>query len=81
MLTVTPDNAIRVSFAAHGRRSTSKDVRLPLDAVLSEITAKFQADDSEDENQGVPMSKRGVSSLEVAVGRAVPQQPKHIDIL
>lgn len=82
-LTVTPDKAIRVNFSPDGRRSVSKYVRLPWDASLSEISAKFKEDESRQRGGGKKASRTGgdVSRLTVTVGRkAPPPQPNMIDI-
>lgn len=80
-LTITPDNALRVSFSAEGRRSLSKEVRLPEDALVSETSAKFEAEDHQEEDEGEPGSEVGVASLTVSVGKAVPPQPRRVDIM
>lgn len=83
-LTATPGNALRVTFAAKGRRSLYKDVRLPKDALFSEISAKFEAEgkhgEGGDEASSSTAVEDGVSGLEISVGRAVPPQPKRVDI-
>lgn len=80
-LTMTPDNALRVSFSAEGRRSLAKEVRLPGDAQVSEISAKFEAEDHREEEEGEPGSEAGIASLTVFVGKAVPPQPRRVDIM
>lgn len=89
-LTITPDNALRVSFSAEGRRSISKDVRLPADALFSEISAKFEAEEEGEEGskgketgseEVVAAVVGGVSGLKVSVGKALPPQPKRVNIM
>ena len=82
MLTVTPDKAIRVNFSPHGRHSVSKYVRLPWDVEMSEISARFQDDESTSNGEGSKESVEGsVSSLTVTVGRKAPlSHPYIIDI-
>lgn len=63
-----------------------KDVRLPKDALFSEISAKFEAEQGNESNdkQGAGESStagQGVSSLEVTVGKVAPPEPKRVDIL
>lgn len=90
-LVITPENYVRVSFATEGRRSIYKDVRLPKDALLSEISAKFVAEQQQQQQQqeksaaedgeGSSTAEQGVSSLEIKVGRELPQASKRIDIM
>ncbi len=92
-LTVNPDNSLRVTASApamKGGPSVYKNVFLPKDALTSEISAKFEAEQS-DEKEGSKEERGGVASgaeregavsgVEVSVGRAVPPQPKNIEIL
>lgn len=82
-LTVTPDNTIRVSFSPDaGARSAFKDVRLPRNALLSEISAKFQAEPESEQGEGErAVIGAGISGLEITVGKVVPPAPTVIDIM
>ncbi len=91
-LTVNPDNSLRVTASApatNGGSSIYKNVFLPKDALTSEISAKFEAEQSDEkegskEEGGVARGAEregAVSGVEVSVGRAVPPQPKNIEIL
>lgn len=93
-LTVTPRDFLRISYQLDDGRSfpMSKDVRLPKDALLSEISAKFEAEDTVETEKNVESGETsgeapastgggGVSSLEVTVGKAVPPQPKQVEIM
>lgn len=76
-LTVTPENALSVSFRSEDR-ALSKDVRLPCDAVLSAISARFKPEEA---NHAGHVTLEGyVSDLEVVVGRATSPEPKVIEI-
>lgn len=67
-----------------GRRPVDKDVQLPKDALLSQVSAKFDAEKAED---GVPPSSSSpsveerVSSLQVTIGKETNLEAKNIDIL
>lgn len=76
-LTVSPDDILRVSFAAEGQRSVSKDVRLPRDALVAQVSAKFQA---ESDGDVTAEEGEGVSALEITVAKSVPPEPKTIEI-
>eukprot|EP00903_Cladosiphon_okamuranus_P010944 g10336.t1 len=96
-LVANPNSSLRVTVSANseeGGRSMYKDVSLPKDALIEDISAKFQAEQQQDEtenNQKQGVNEEAVacnvaggdavSGLEVTVGRAVPPQPKTIDIL
>ncbi|CAN0132485.1 unnamed protein product [Ectocarpus sp. 8 AP-2014] len=109
-LTVNPSNSIRVAVSATSTaaaggdggggggggpdRSVYKDVALPKDAILSEISAKFEAEQHRDEKGnaeeggekatvgGGGATKEGaVAGVEVTVGKASPPQPKNVEIL
>ncbi|CAN0186556.1 unnamed protein product [Ectocarpus sp. 8 AP-2014] len=105
-LTVNPSNSIRVAVSATRTaaagggggggpdRSVYKDVALPKDAILSEISAKFEAEQHRDEKGnaeeegekatagGGGATKEGaVAGVEVTVGKASPPQPKNVEIL
>ncbi|CAN0017910.1 unnamed protein product [Ectocarpus sp. 4 AP-2014] len=104
-LTVNPSNSIRVavsaiSTAAAGGggggpdRPVYKDVVLPKDAILSEISAKFEAEQHRDEKGNAeegggkataggsgPTKEGAVAGVEVTVGKASPPQPKNVEIL
>lgn len=105
-LTVNPSNSIRVAVSATSTaaagggggggpdRPVYKDVVLPKDAILSEISAKFEAEQHRDENGnaeeggekatagGGGTAKEGaVAGVEVTVGKASPPQPKNVEIL
>lgn len=78
-LTATLDNAIRVSFAPEGRQSPfAKDVRLPRDAQLNQISAKFVDGDEIPRLSG---DGGGVVGIEVIVGKARAPEPKRINIM
>lgn len=88
-LAVTPESSLSVSFDAKGRRSLSKDVRLPKDAVLWDIAAKFEVDEQErgggSKSGGISAASgaEAVSGLSVTVGRTSPQMraDSFIDII
>ncbi|CBN80281.1 expressed unknown protein [Ectocarpus siliculosus] len=106
-LTVNPSKSIRVAVSATSTaaaggggggggpdRSVYKDVALPKDAILSEISAKFEAEQHPDEKGnaeeggekatagGGGATKEGaVAGVEVTVGKASPPQPKNVEIL
>eukprot|EP00752_Nemacystus_decipiens_P005348 g4849.t1 len=95
-LTANSDSSLRVTVSANaedGGRSIYKDVFLPKDALIEDVSAKFEAeqqgeeksdskDDVEEEADANKASGAdAVSGLEVTVGRAAPPQPKTIDIL
>ncbi|CAB1117150.1 unnamed protein product [Ectocarpus sp. CCAP 1310/34] len=99
-LTVNPSNSIRVAVSARSTaaagpdRPVYKDVVLPKDAILSEISAKFEAEQHRDgkgtiEEEGEEATAGGggatkegaVAGVEVTVGKASPPQPKHVEIL
>ena len=90
-LTVNPDNSLRITGsapAAEGGPSFDRNVFLPKDAVTSEISAKFETEQSDknegnEEDGGVAFgveSAGAVSGVEVTVGRAIPPPPKNIEI-
>lgn len=81
-LVVTPNNTLRVSYTSEGRRSLFKDVNLPKDADLSQISAKFEAEhkETDGENGGNSVSVGAVSALEVTVGKAAVPEPKRVNI-
>lgn len=87
-LMVSPDNnGLRVTFSAEGHRTMSKAVRLPLDALFEDISATFTPEKvSESGRAGGRAAasrnkkRRGVSGLEITVGRVAPQLPKSIEI-
>lgn len=100
-LTVSPDRSLRVTISAPAANGASghsvyKDVLLPKDAILSDISAKFKAEPQEEhegnvkkgdaaaEGEGASADVGGpgmVSGLEVTVGKAAPPQPKSVDIV
>lgn len=91
-LSVNPDRSLRVTAsaaAAEGApdRSVYKDVFLPKDALLSNVSAKFEAEqlqggDKKDEGASTKDAGTGaVSGLEVTVGRVAPPEPQSINIL
>ena len=83
-LSVTPDNALRVAFSPEDRSPISKVVHLPLDAIFSNVSARFNGEKSQKDGYGVSNSGGGggggVSSLEVTLGRSPPLLPMSIDI-
>ena len=87
-LLVTPDNALRVDFSPPERPPISKVIHLPLDAIFSNVSARFNEEQSQKENNhGVSNSSGGngkggggVSSLEVTLGKSPPLQHMSIDI-
>lgn len=59
-----------------------RDVRLPNNALLSNISAKFDLEQQETSSEGEKSSKEGrVSSLQITVGKATPPEPKLVDIM
>ncbi|CAM9777478.1 unnamed protein product [Ectocarpus fasciculatus] len=105
-LTVNPSNSIRVTVSATSTaatggggggpdRSVYKDVVLPKDALLSEVSAKFEVEQHRDDKKnnaeeggekamasGGGAAKEGaVAGLEVTVGKSAPPQPKNVEIL
>ncbi|CAM9733792.1 unnamed protein product [Ectocarpus sp. 12 AP-2014] len=105
-LTVNPSNSIRVAVSATSTaaagggggggpyRPVYKDVVLPKDAILSEISAKFEAEQHRDEKgnaqergekatagDGGATKEGAVAGVEVTVGKASPPQPKNVEIL
>lgn len=92
-LSVNPDRSLRITASAavaEGTpdRSVYKDVVLPKDALLSDVSAKFEAeqlrDDGKKDADGASSNDAGVgavSGLEITVGKVVPPQPKTIDIV
>lgn len=98
-LTVSPDRSLRVTVstpASDGSPAASvyKDVRLPKDAILSDISARFipehqdehlgdrkKGDAGKAERASDDVGAAGmVSGLEVTVGKEAPPRPKSIDI-
>lgn len=106
-LTVNPSNSIRVAVSAASTaaagggggagpdRPVYKDVVLPKDALLTEISAKFEAEQHRDEKRsaeeggekamagggGSATREGAVAGVEVTVGKASPPQPKNVEIL
>lgn len=67
-----------------------KDVRLPRDALFSDISAKFQENETEnlgsgehekDQEQAAPAMDASVSALEISVGKATAPVPKTVEIM
>ena len=82
-LTITSQDTLRVSYSAEGQRSFSKDVRLPNDADLSQISAQFEAEHEERGGGGSGASSvavGAVSGLEITVQKAAVPDPKIVDI-
>lgn len=81
-LVVTPKNTLRVSYASEGRRSLFKDVNLPKDADLTQISAKFEAEQEEraGESGENSVAVGAVSALEITVGKAAVPEPKRVNI-
>lgn len=80
-LTVTEDEALRVTLTRAGQRPISKEVRLPRDAVLSDVSARFEAEEARGGEESPAASEVAVSGLEAVVGRADAAEPKQIEIL
>lgn len=79
-LTVTEDMTLRVTLTRPGRRAISKEVRLPWDAVYSEVSARFNVEEATEGQGGPAASKAAVSGLEVVVGRADAAESRQIEI-
>ena len=86
-LAVTPEKSLSVSFAAKGRMPLSKDVRLPSDAILLDVAAKFEAEQEEGRGgesgqiSATAAARGAVSGLLVTVGRTAPLRANLIDII
>lgn len=81
-LVITPKNTLRVSYAFEGRRPLFKDVSLPKDADLSQISAKFKAEQKERAGESGEnyVAVGAVSGLEITVGKAAVPEPKRVHI-